>query len=151
MFYRLLPKTGSHIQNGKEYKAGDIVDSEMDLVTKFAGKFEKVYDGDVEDTGAISPNIVVPADEDSDNVRTKSETSSSKKSKKKTKKADVDVTSDYPTAEDIGVVVMKKTKPNGVWFNVLDPDDDNAKMNPKLLRADAVVAFIESITEEDED
>lgn len=40
MRYRLKPKVGLHIEAGKTYKAGDIVESANNLVELFPDKFE---------------------------------------------------------------------------------------------------------------
>jgi hypothetical protein len=40
--FRLLPGSGAHMEKGHVYKAGDIVESADDLVTKFQNKFELV-------------------------------------------------------------------------------------------------------------
>lgn len=40
--YRLLPKTGTHRHEGKDYKGGEIIESETDLIARFPQKFEKV-------------------------------------------------------------------------------------------------------------
>lgn len=142
MFYRLKEKTGRHVQGGREYKAGDIIETEMDLVKSFTGKFEVVHDEYAEDNGIKAPVIKIPSTEgDADTGK--------KKAKKKTdKKADKEVTKDYPTALDIGVKVFKKSKSNGDWFYIIDPDDTDEQMNDKMLREKNVVKFIASITED---
>lgn len=52
MKFLLLPAVGSHAEVGpggvaRIYKAGDIVESDMDLVAAFSGKFQLVEDGPV--------------------------------------------------------------------------------------------------------
>lgn len=44
MLFRLKPKCGPHVQGGKQYEPGDVVESEGDLAAVFPGKFEKVGD-----------------------------------------------------------------------------------------------------------
>ena len=39
--YRLLPNTGTHRQGGVNYRGGDVVESDVDLVALFPQKFEK--------------------------------------------------------------------------------------------------------------
>lgn len=148
MFFRLNKRAGEHEQNGRTYKPGDIIETEMDLCAKFAGKFTLLHDDEYEDSGITEPSIDTPSEEDGDSSKKKKSKPSS--GVKRTKKKDVDATEDFPAADDIGVKVFKKSKSNGDWYNVIDPDNDNEILNQKLLRKDKVSEFIESITEEDE-
>jgi hypothetical protein len=156
-FYRLKKDAGQHTQGGKTYNSGDVVETEMNLIEKFAGKFELLHEEDSQDTGVTVPSIMTPAGEGEDDAKASSEPSPGKSSKKKSKKTaptkstPVEVTSEYPDAVDIGVQVFKKSKSNGDWFFVTDPDDNDAQMHEKLLREKDVTPFIESITEEDEE
>lgn len=52
--YRLLPGTGKHIQGDNIYKAGDVVESEHDLVKNCENKFERLHDAVQEFT---APNV----------------------------------------------------------------------------------------------
>lgn len=42
MRFKLKEKTGSHIEDGKKYKPGEVVESDRDLVAAFPEKFERV-------------------------------------------------------------------------------------------------------------
>ncbi len=53
MKFRVKQKVGTHIERGKTYKPGDVVESKHDLVEMFSGKFEKVS----EDSPETSPKI----------------------------------------------------------------------------------------------
>jgi hypothetical protein len=142
MLYRLKAKVGQHVANGKVYSAGDVIESDKDLTKVFIGKFEVCHDGNAVDTGMSKPAIKSPSGVDGD------KTKKSKSPSTSGKKADEDVTESYPTALDIGVTVHKKFKKNGEWFYVLDPDEDNAQLNKKMLREKNVEKFLASITED---
>lgn len=151
MFYKLKEKTGQHEQNGKIYKAGDIVETEMDLTKKFIGKFELIHDENCVDSGIDKPIIQTPTGkdvDDTDELKSASLSGKASKKKKSKKKEDEDVTRDFPFAEDIGVKVFKKLKSNGEWFYIIDPDEDNVQMNKKMLRKKNVNKFIASVTED---
>jgi hypothetical protein len=75
MFYKL--KGGSHTQDGRKYKNGDIIESDIDLTVTFRGKFTEVFDDSVKDTGkqvevAKAPKIALSVDEDADKTNSKS-------------------------------------------------------------------------------
>ena len=56
MLFKLKPKVGSHVEKDKDgvpriYEAGDVVESDQNLVKLFVGKFDRVD----RDTGGSAP------------------------------------------------------------------------------------------------
>ncbi len=141
MFFRLKEKCGEHNQNGKTYKPGDVVETEIDLTIHFGHKFELIEDTKSTSSKITKPNIDTPQDEDDKDKEDKSSSSSLNKHGK-------DVTDQFSDAEDIGVLVFEKVKTNGKWYTVVDPDD-NSVLTKKNLRKGKVNDFLVSITEED--
>lgn len=56
--FRLLPKTGPHKEGGVIYRAGDVVESEINLVQSFPGKFVQV-EGNADDLESSRPQRLV--------------------------------------------------------------------------------------------
>lgn len=68
MQFRLIG--GGHVEDGKSYEKGDIVESDKNLVSLFRGKFEKVYSEDEKLKMQETPKI--PTKESLDKVKEKS-------------------------------------------------------------------------------
>jgi hypothetical protein len=161
MFFRLKEKCGTHSQNGKTYHPGDVVETDMDLSVKFHTKFVKIYDDeDKKDTGKKTPKIATPPDPaskktEADKDNKSKSASVSKKSKKKVKKTKgkkknskkygVNVTEDFPLAEDNGLRVYEKSK----VFSIIEMDADNKKVCLKKTKKKDVVNFIEAMLEDE--
>ena len=66
MLFKLRQKVGSHVERDKDgkpriYEAGDVIESDQDLVKLFVGKFDRV-DRDTEGTAPyVAPNIPMPS------------------------------------------------------------------------------------------
>jgi hypothetical protein len=148
-------KGGTHEQNGKSYKKGDFVDTELPLTEMFRGKFERQFDQEtLKDTGVVSkiskPNITPPPLGGSKAV------TAELPSKEKEAVLDIkdetfveeypeslygtDVTDKYPTAEEVHVKVFEKSK----WCVIVDPIDERV-LNDKKLRGKDVEDFLEDL------
>ena len=167
MFFRLKAKCGTHSQNGNTYRPGDVVETDMDLVAKFRNKFEKIYDDvDKQDTGKTTPKIPIPPEQaskkteaDKDNKSKSASVSKKppkkqKKSKKSTKKKNskkygVNVTEEFPIAEENDLRVYEKAAGNGKWYSIIEMDEDNKKVLLKKTRKKDVVNFIEDMLDEE--
>jgi hypothetical protein len=79
MKFRLKDKVGSHFENGKEYKSGEVVNSNNDLIALFPEKFEKVNDSSEEKESSDSP-----------------------------KNYGTNVTKNFPEAIELGVTIFRK-------------------------------------------
>ncbi len=150
MFFRVMG--GSHVQDGKKYKKGDLVETSLDLCSMFRGKFKRVYkeelaelkDQGVEYVGADNkPDIPKPEDvkpvetSTSEKTETKQDTST-QEPVKPTSEHGKDVTSEFPTADKAGLLVFEKSK----WYTVVDKAD-NQVLNEKKLRKAEVEDFVE--------
>lgn len=151
MLFRLKKGCGQHVGNGKLYKPGDVIETSRDLPTIFhgkdasgrnrPGKFEKVYE-DLKDTGAKDtsrirkPNIPPGVSPKQETKKVVDEESVHGK----------DVTSEFPTAEKVGVKVFEKSR----WFTVVDTQD-NSVLNEKKLRKKDVEPFLEQYLDIDDD
>lgn len=170
MFFRLKEKCGMHSQNGRIYHPGDIVETDMDLCEKFRNKFVKVYDEDEKkDTGHKTPKISTPpskASKDAESNKDKQsksdpaskkpagkknkKNSKKKNSKKKnSKKYGVNVTEEFPIADENNLRVYEKTATNGKWYSIIEMDEDNRKILLKKTRKKDVVNFIEEMLEDE--
>lgn len=142
MLFRLKEKCGHHVEDGKIYKSGDIIETERDLPTIFhgkdakgrnrSGKFERVHenlkDTGTKDTSRIQRPNIPPG------VSPKQKT----KVANKESAHGEDVTSEFPTAEKVEVKVFEKSR----WFTVIDTQDDSI-LNEKKLRRKEVELFLE--------
>jgi len=151
MKFRLKKRVGSHIQNGKRYKSGDVVESEIDLCKIFVGKFERAHEEELEDTGKMDTSIrkpqiplpnSVPPPEDKGGDNTLSKPLSSMASvpdeaieeEEEVEESEhgKDITDEYPTAKEIAVKVYEKAS----WCVVVDNDDGEVLTVKKLRRKD---------------
>jgi len=141
MLFRLKEHCGQHVEDGKVYKSGDVIETERDLPTIFHGKdakgrnrdgkFERVHE-DLKDTGKKDTSRVqrpnIPP-----GVSPKQETKVADEESVHGK----DVTSEFPTAEKVDVKVFEKSR----WFTVVDMQD-NSVLNEKKLRRKEVEPFL---------
>jgi len=148
MLFKL--KRGSHLDaKGKVYKKGATIESSRDLVKIFGKvKFERDHAAEqrtgvpVIDKKPAIPSPVVKT-EKSKKVEEPKNTDTVKESSKYGK----DVTSNFPTADDVEVDVFEKAK----WYTVIDRADGEV-LNTKKLRKKSVEPFLEQyLEEEDED
>ncbi len=149
MLFRL--KGGNHVEDDVTYKSGDIIDSPRDLVAMFRGKFERAFDKELEakstkgtkdKTVPSKPAIPPVSEADGKADKTKPEASPIIKEGEYGR----DVTAEFPTAEELDVMVFEKSK----WYTVVD-NEDNKVLNEKKLRAKEVQPFLDSYLEDDED
>ena len=134
-------KKGTHYgRGGKVYKKGDSVESSRDLASVFSKeKFERDYAAEQKVGVAVvdKPNIPLPVAE-----------------VKESKEDDVkefgeygeDVTSEFPTADKVEVMVFGKSK----WYTVVDKADGEV-LNEKKLRRKEVEPFLEQYLNDDTD
>lgn len=167
MLFRLKKKCGDHAQDGKIYKSGDIVETDIDLCALFRNKFERAYEQELKDTGkedttAKKPNIPSPLGKDDevveeiisdslpkDEVETEEAVSDflleddepDKNAEDETEHGK-DVTSEFPTAVKLRLKVFEKSK----WYVVVDVSDGSV-LNVKKLREKEVQSFIEQYLE----
>ena len=164
MYFKLLPKVGSHVEKDKDGNAvtyhskdGRIIDTEMDLVKRFPNKFERV---EVNPTAKSSPKDeaapvveeaapVVVEDEVAQVVEEAApvvvedevaqvEEKSKSKSKSKTHPLGRDVTKRFPKADKNDFKVFSQ----GGAFSVVEADEDTVPLNEKPLHKKGVDDFI---------
>lgn len=153
MFFRIKPKCGEHTEEGRTYGPGDVIKTKKDLCKIFVGKFEKVFDEDKKkDTGHKIPKIATPdapsVEAESDKGKTKSDPaskSSQKNAKKNSKKYGVNVTEDFPLAEEKDLRVYEKAK----VFSIIESDSEGKKILLKKTTKKDVVNFIEEMFAEE--
>lgn len=118
---------GSHIQDGRTYKRGDVVESDVPLDRMFPQKFERFV------SSANEPQTPEPEDQSpkgtEDDVSDVSPGGTLGKN----------VTEEFPEAVGAGLLVFKR----GAWFYVADPADPDEAIHEKGLRKSAVGSFIE--------
>jgi len=139
MLFKLKKRCGDHYQNGKRYRAGDIVESSLDLCVRFPAKFERDFAAEqkANTAPAVSkPNIPPPVDKGGDK---------NKPSPLSTKYGE-DVTSKFPTAEEVEVLVFEKSK----WYTVVDKADGEVLNEKKLRRKDVEPFLGQYLSDEDE-
>lgn len=155
MYFKLLPKAGSHAEKGPSKKAviykaseGNVIETENDLVKMFPGKFERV-----EVTGSPVRPIVeakVKAPAPAPATTQPSVPASSKKAKdaKETKaveevsvesKLGRDVTKRFPHALEEDFKVFS----TGGEFFVTEADEIDKALNDKPLKKGQVEAFVD--------
>ncbi len=154
MLFRL--KGGSHAQDGKVYKKGDVIETDRNLCAMFRNKFERVYEQELKDTGTElkKPNIPPPVQSppagkgDGEAAKLTPEplpevSPDADESEKDVKSEHGDnVTAAFPAAEKIGLSVFEKSN----WYVVVD-NDDSSVLNGKKLRKDAVAGFLKQYQE----
>jgi len=123
-------KRGTHYgRDGKVYKKGEKVESTRDLVAVFSpGKFERDFAAE-QKAGIVTvskPNIPPPVDKKSEYGK--------------------DVTSEFPTAETVEVMVFEDSK----WYTIVDKADDSV-LNEKKLRRKNVEPFLKQYLDEGAD
>ena len=129
--YKLKEKVGSHNEEGKNYEAGSIVESKKDLVKIFPFKFEKV------EPIPSEPKADKPLESPKSKVENVGESIDFSKIKSKLGE---NVTSDYPTAQNAYVIVLKK----GIKYVVADPDMPDRALNDKPLTEAGLLDWLES-------
>lgn len=147
MRFRLLPKAGNHSETGPDgqrvvYKAGDVIESDKDLVAMFKGKFERVdlIPPATEPTTPTVPVIPPPSQEQPPKA-TKAEAPD--KSPVREGAPSVlgrNVTKRFPRAVEEDFVVYA----NGGAFFVCEADDPNTPLHDKPLKKATVTGFIEN-------
>jgi len=146
MIFKL--KKGTHLQRDKVYKKGDRVESLRDLVAIFSKeKFERDYEAEQRagiDAVAVDskPAIPPPVDKGADKI----EKSPPLPEPKFESVHGKNVTSEFPTAEEIEVEVFEKLK----WYTIVDLADGEI-LNKKKLRRKDVQSFLEQYLDEKED
>jgi len=143
---------GNHVQDEKTYKKGDVVETNMDLVTMFPRKFNeivgpgkkaqkevkgKTLNDELKEQGIDDltglPKEDADVDIDIDVCDIKSALGKN-------------VTELYPLATENNLVVLRKNS----WFHVADADNPDVALNAKGMKKVAVKEFVEEIIEEDQ-
>jgi len=138
-------KRGTHYRDGKVYKKGDTMESPIDQVAIYGKeRFERDFEAEqkagivvIDSKPNIPPPVGVGVDKDGDDAEITSPSLS---------EYGKDVTSEFPTAEEMSVTVFEKSK----WFTVVDADD-NEVLNEKKLRRKDVEPFLEQYLDENEE
>jgi len=143
--FRLLPKVGEHVGKNLKgddivYKAGDVIESDIDLRKKFPNKFEFVEGSLIEEDDSIVPKIPLQ------NIKLKTKSNEIKSKVEAESPFGKDVSSDFPLASRVRLIVFEKAN----WFTIVDPTD-NTVQNEKKLRRDAVEDFLSEYEEDPED
>ncbi len=151
--FRLLG--GQHVEGDKTYKKGDLVPSTTDLVTRFKGKFERIFSQEQLEGIATAPSqpiIPSPKEEvEEETISTPSEEVEEVddiedidevEEVEDTPEYGPDVTDQFSTAVKAGYCVYEPTKH---WFIIIDPNEDDpadAVMNESKLRRKNVDGFL---------
>jgi len=151
MLFRLKQRCGNHVENGKIYEPGDIIETGRDLSSKFRNKFERIHEA-LKDTGKKDtdeikrPNIPPSVGEGGDtglNPSPESSPISDEEIVEENLEYGEDVTSEFPTAEKLEVKVFEKSK----WYTIVDTSDGEV-LNEKKLRKKDVIPFLEQYLED---
>ena len=149
---------GGHDQDGKRYKRGDIIETEIDLFAKFGKKFQLMHDDSLTDTGTklLEPEITKPKTTESDDDRMTSDgpvvsdsdvTDDGDIDEETTSVHGENVTDDFEDASDADVSVFVDNKK---WYTIVE-DETSKVLNPKKLRKKNVAPFIDTLFEDDDD
>lgn len=156
MQFELLKEAGSHIHtDGKTYKAGDVIESNVNLENMFRGKFKKVYEAPKIKSKVKQPDIPKKKPIISTPTKGKGEGKKAKATppanepppepevskpitEHKYSEYGADVSAEFPLAERVELVICEQAH----WYTVIDPED-NEVMNKTKLRKDAVNDFLE--------
>jgi len=143
MYFKLLPKTGSHSESGPSGKVvtyiasdGKVIESENDLVKMFPEKFEKVN---------VSGAPELPTVEQKAPVLPPQSTAPTSKKVKASKEVLVesklgrDVTKRFPHASEENFMVFS----TGGEFFVVEVDEPDIALNPQPLKRGQVEAFVD--------
>jgi hypothetical protein len=123
MYFKVL--AGSHQQDGKTYKVGQIVPSEVNLVKLFRNKFQQAekpaeVDDETNDVGTAPDLSSTLEDKGADNLNINV--------KDLVKKYGVNVTTQFPTAAKVKMLVFQKVN----WFTPVDSFDGTVMCDRKL-------------------
>lgn len=118
--YRFKVKVGSFVDNGREYKRGDVVESEEDLNKKFVNAFEPL---------GLVPDKIAPK-------------ASSKAPKPSETYVGDDVTAQFPLATKASVIVREI---DGLYY-VYHTKDPLRALNVEGLKKSQVPAFIRRVS-----
>jgi len=150
--FLLKNKCGTHIEPGKEgkapvqYKPGDIVQSDRDLIELFPNKFE-IPPGEA---GQSNTPIVPPPDIPLPTKSVSSEDTDEKVDSPSGSKLVIgygkDVTASFATAAVVDLRVFEKSK----QYTVVDPEDGEPLHNGKL-RKKQVEDFLQKFVEDEDE
>lgn len=154
---RFRVKNGKHHENGVKYGKNDVVESDRPLDKLFVNKFEVLPDEPSTPKAKKAAKVVAEGEEVETEEDPKDATGASIKSTQKEgvmdrPNKDVDssalsselgdnVTTDFPTALDAGVVVFK----DGNKYQIAKPDDVETALNEKPLTKKEVNDFIKEL------
>jgi len=121
--YRLKPNAGIHFEDGREYRAGDIVESKVNLAEIFPHKFERLIGEPLDTVPSESEKLSKPELKENametlpEPIAT--ETNDEPESVEETTEVDVqDVTKRFSLAIELGVQVKKTSD----GYNIVEPD-----------------------------
>jgi len=143
MLFKLKERCGPHFQDGETYHSGDTIETHLDLVALHPNKFERNYEAEKRSEAKVTkskPNIPKGTGD--------------KKKKEDEGNADgtplsvhgEDITSEFPTAEEVEVKVYVKDN----WCMVIDAADGEV-LNEKKLRRKEVEEFLAQYLDVSED
>lgn len=138
MRFRMNDKVGGHNEAGRDYQAGDILESSRPLDKIWPHKFVRIDDAKMDSKpfageGGSSPILVKEMDDAQGEAAP--ETSSLLEVESELGE---NVTADYPAAADAGLLVLRK----GPWHYVAAAETPDAAENEKGLKRDALVEFL---------
>lgn len=150
-FFKLLG--GTHFEDGKLYRRGEVVESNRPLDTNFENKFQKVG-GPVSESPRAKEIRARKASKSAAPVKT---AKGGKKGPQKGAEAGQgagkdpganpfgkDVTGEYEQAQNFGLQVFRKRD----LHTVIDPADPKTPLNEKGIPSDAVNDFVENYFDE---
>lgn len=147
MLFKVI--AGTHRQDGKVYKADDVVMSKGDLCKSFRNKFERVLTDTQEEPTPNAPNIPPPV------IASKAGSNKTTEPALDDKREEVitieklialhgeDCTFEFPTAPKVSLLVFKRKN----WCVVVDPVDGQVLSLAKLRTKD-IEAFLAQYIEE---
>jgi len=145
MYFKLLPKSGSHAQPGDDgevviYEAseGRIIESKNDLVKMFPNKFKKVDLGSLIQTADTPEKEKTPVQKAAEEGA-KDVMPPEKPKKKKEKYLGEDCTSKFPSVEEQALKVFYA---KGKGYFITEDDDPFVALNKDNLKKEEVDFFV---------
>ena len=147
MYFKLLPKTGSHSESGPSGKVvtyiasdGKVIESENDLVKMFPEKFEKVNVSGAPELPTVEQKApVLPLASLQETASKKAKGAKVSKEVLAESKLGRDVTKRFPHADEEDFKVFS----TGGEFFVVEVDEPDIALNPQPLKRGQVEAFVD--------
>lgn len=132
MLYRLM--VGTHKQDGKLYKKGDEIETDVNLISTFRGKFTKVHPSDA-DAVVKAAKAPIPEKKKSPPKAESGEFTPTPGSAGAEVSLGPDMTVTFPDAKDTGLKLHK----TGENFHIVSSEGDILTKGGALSREDAVM------------